>query len=814
MRSWHVKVYVTLLALGFAVHAVQGQGTTFDFKKISALRFPAAMSGGAESLITPATVWKPASGIHTTSVAKDAPLRLRARNGDFLKASMEDGEMRIETLAEFTPLAEKERVKPTVLSGQMCTRIKGAEACETYRVSFSYRMSHSEGFLGACILWQYDGKGEKTGKQLTLKLTDFDDDFISFAREIAIYPNTEMIEMYMRIDGIGVLQVKNLSFSRAHAKRPIEVMLGTMGLLDNTFAVGENQCGALGFAWRTTDAVPRAMASYSFSLYLPAGFEYLGNGFSCGAKVERTPDGGSNITLPVRRNLQPPNRQFNDYRILGVCVTAKSGAKRGKAELKTFYEGKEIADPLLFDIYAMPPVKAVAVPERILFGFSLGGNYADYDTDVANRLFAQTAAAAGSRCVVMGGDNPQARFPFYRDAGFTKILPAWAGCANGYILDAKAKSIPEEARFKVRDPKTAYMSFANRGICPQEIYEEGPFFKDVFLPALKKILAGADGLWANWEPYVFAGQGCSCKRCEAKRSAFKGEDHDFRSKEHAKVVKTIDKWVRHFCGTDSMGFLPGVSAKQMMKSWRRVYGKSEFKEYDYAASLKWIDPWGPYVYWDAQTPYAKMMHPTVLAFAAARDVREMTDADYGDEAPELMAFPHGLQGVTWITQPEYLEMEYDAHFFNRWRACCAYYFPRGYDARYWRAIANASERAAKYERFILDGKCADATTYAVPSKGFPVCDKLKEYLDGVKNASLLQSAAFELEGKRVVAVFNFADDREAQFTLKAIDLPIGRYSVVREDGKAFGTWSEVELANGIAASVPATRTRVFMIDKL
>ena len=63
-------------------------------------------------------------------------------------------------------------------------------------------------------------------------------------------------------------------------------------------------------------------------------------------------------------------------------------------------------------------------------------------------------------------------------------------------------------------------------------------------------------------------------------------------------------------------------------------------------------------------------------------------------------------------------------------------------------------------------------------------------------------------------MFNFSDDREARFTLKATDLPSGRYSVVREDGKDFGTWSEVELAKGIAASVPATRTRVFMIDKL
>ena len=808
MRS---TIVAALTAFGAAVSLSAGQGTTFDFGKISEARFSSKSAGGAESLITQETDWRQGSGIHSVEVAKDSPLRERARRGEFVRTSMSAEEMRIETLGEFSALAKRENVKPDILSGQMCTKVRGAAPGETYRVSFSYMMSHVEGRMGYCIIWQYGADGERTGKQTTLKLTDFDDDFISFTREISVYPGTETIEFHMRIDGIGVLRVKNIYFGRVVAGRPLELELATMGLLDNSFAVGEGQCGALAFAWRATDAAARAVTSYSFELRLPEGFEYLGNTFADGAAVAKAADGGSVVSFAAKGGIAGPLRHFNGYRLLGVCVSAKAGARRGKAELKAFYKGKETADPLRFDIFAVPPVKAAAVPKRILCGFSLGGNYADYDTDAAKRLFAQTAADSGSRCVVMGGDTPQLRYPFYREAGFSKILPAWGGCADGYILNGKCKNIPEEARFKVRDPKTAHTSFTDRGICPQEIYGEGPFFTNVFLPALRKILDGADGLWANWEPYVFSGQGCVCARCEAKRAAFAGEDHDFRSKEHAKVVKTIDKWARAFCGVDSMGFVPGVSARQMMSSWRRVYGKSEFKEYDYAASLKWIDPWGPYVYWDAQTPYAKMMQPTLLAFVAARDVRETTDADYGDKAPVLMAFPHGVQGTTWVTQPEYLEMEYDAHFFNRWLACCAYYFPRGYDARYWRAVANAAGRAARYEGFILDGRRADDTTCVVPPKGFPVCGKLKEYIDCKGSGSFLQSAAFELGGKRVVAVFNFADDRDADFTLKAAGLAPGKYRVVREDGVDFGTWSAAELEKGVAASVPATRTKVFEI---
>ena len=790
-----------------------GGGTTFDFKALSHERVARLAAKGGASIVAEGTPWALKAEIHSRSLPKKHELR-RTVDG-YVRGTLEDGEMRIATDASYGAAAAAAGIAPGTLSGAYETRLQlPGSSGGVYRVSFDYMMTHSADNKGGFLIWQYDAAGKTVGKLKVMKLVDFDDDFIPFSSTFEALPGAVSLRVSCRIYGIGELRMKNIRLAPEVVNRPFETMLAVMGSLDGTFAVGEGQMGALCFGWRQTDDTKYDRRGFSFELDLPAGFEYLGNSFARQADAVAAPDGSTTVKLLFNTKYDGKlRRNYGPFKYLGVAVRARPGARRGDAVFRLFHDGREMAEPCRFRLEAVPPVAGTA-PKRLMGGYDLGGAYATYDSPEARKAFADLTVAAGMRCLVLSGDT-EAIVPALRAAGVSRILASWSGCCNGYVLDAKCKDIPEEARFKVRDPEPARASLTSRGICPQEIYGEGPFFTNVFLPALKEKLKGADGLWANWEPYIFNGQGCACARCEAKRAAFAGEDHDFRSKEHAKVVKTVDKWVRRFTDAKTtMGFLPGVSAKQMTTGWRRVYGRSEFKEYDYAASLEWIEPWGPYVYWDSSTPYAKMMHPTVLTFAAAKNVREMTDADYGEKAPKLMAYPQGTQGASWVTQPEYLGMAYDAHFFNRWHACLAYYFPRGYDARYWKAVADAMTRAARYEDFILDGARCDGKAFAVPPEGYPVCRKPEEYLDGVENVSLLQSVAYELNGELAVAVFNYYDDRACRFRLCCRGLAEGKYRLVDEAGADYGVKSAADLAAGVELSISPTRTLVFEVRKL
>jgi hypothetical protein len=186
-----------------------------------------------------------------------------------------------------------------------------------------------------------------------------------------------------------------------------------------------------------------------------------------------------------------------------------------------------------------------------------------------------------------------------------------------------------------------------------------------------------------------------------------------------------------------------------------------------------------------------------------------------------MSFPQGIQGSGfWAVQPQWLSMSLDSFFFNRWESSVIYFFPSGYDARYWRGFAEATTRAAKYEDFVLDGERVDAKTLLFPCNTYYAapCRYVTTFVPSYRNVPLLQQASYEKDGARIVAVFNFWERGEAFFSLKAIALPPGDYEIVDEDGVLYPSkswrrlWSAEELHHrGAFLYVGAARTRVFGI---
>ena len=130
-----------------------------------------------------------------------------------------------------------------------------------------------------------------------------------------------------------------------------------MGLLDNAFAVGEGQMGALCFGWRQTDDTKYDRGRFSFALELPRGYDFLGSSFA--RKTERTPaaDGGSRIDLSFEPSYDgKARRDYGPFKYLGVAVRAQRGAQRGAATFRVLYDGREVADPVTFDLCTVPSV--------------------------------------------------------------------------------------------------------------------------------------------------------------------------------------------------------------------------------------------------------------------------------------------------------------------------------------------------------------------------------------------------------------------------------------------------------------------------
>jgi hypothetical protein len=425
--------------------------------------------------------------------------------------------------------------------------------------------------------------------------------------------------------------------------------------------------------------------------------------------------------------------------------------------------------------------------------------------------------------------------------GIRYVIANLSTCANGYMMGFWNDLPPEDVRFVFdKTPaKGEHMNQRGRSVCPIAVYSESSWFRNEYLPQLARNLKGADGLWANWELYMYVDRGCFCKKCRRAFADFIGGDEvklkaqwprialdryrsqweDFRSREHGRVVRTIDRHVTALTGgKKSLGFIPGVEWADMSSCWREENLAAQYRPISYVGDLKWIEPWGPYAAWESNEPYFYLKYKPIAPFFAAADLRRQIDKDYPrPKRPKLMAYPQGVQGGTWVSQPEAIAMSLDSYFFNRWESSMLYHFPKGADARYWRRFSESATRAARYEDWIFEGRetTSFVSVHPVAEYARPIAYATR-FVPWSKNASMLQARAFSYGGVRIVAVLNFWQKGEAFFDLKARGLD-GKFRLVDEDGVIYirddgsELWSASELAAGVRLMVGASRTKVYEI---
>ena len=717
-----------------------------------------------------------------------------------------------------------------------------------YRIMFRYKMKHAKlpigGSGGIALVYRQswsekqlaNGKkgnpGQTTGRLVYINLQNAASEWNLATADFSFEPQHAGAYLRVALQGEGSVEFKDVEIRRiAEADEPeVRITAEPSSSLDGRFAVPEGQCGLVTCVWSKREAEKR----------------YHGGKI----EVRTSVTGDFEILESPKRCGTPWAAKDNFWNTLGTVVKATGGAgSEGELRFEVFYEGKRVSNVESVRLYTVPAIHARA-PKRYTVGFSVGGTYMTLEDPAARAKYMSDCVDWGVRTVV----SRQNLVADWRKAGVRTVL-ADAVAANGYGIATYCR--PEERPADERFVSLASLNLpdfpGNRNnekqfakySCPISVYEEKPFFRDVVVPYMRERLRGFDGNWANWEPYETDGQGCFCTNCakafarylkvpEAEvlkdwpRCALKGktakgryadQEPRFRSLEHAKLIRTLDKYVTRFTGGEkSMGFIPGVGFDQVTSIWREYEIANYYQPHDYMADLKWIEPWGPYTHWKSHTPYIPFKGDVLRSWCAAKDIRETLGREFGAKAPKIQSYPQGAQCEGWITQPEWLEMSMDAFFLNRWESTSVYFFPKGYDARWWRAFANHVTRAGRYEKYVWDGRRADGTVtlravaeYAAPAAY--VGGRFPQFRD----VPLLQSATYGLGGSRMVAVLNYWDFGEAFFRLSATDLPVGEYAILDEEGmlwtkdREHATWSAADLARGLVLVVPATRTRVFEI---
>lgn len=491
--------------------------------------------------------------------------------------------------------------------------------------------------------------------------------------------------------------------------------------------------------------------------------------------------------------------------------------------------------------FAVLPEIRTARPKRYANG-SFCGNAFDFDDSHAVERLARFYADAGVSWLIPPAATNYPALDAWRRNGIRIVTPDAGGhCANGYQLgDGK---VPPSDLFRLAAPlEREFEWLSDRSVCPSAVIGRSDYCKSVVEEVIvRHLTGGVDGLWANWEPYMYYAKGCVCEKCgrafadflgrtwhsiraDWPKCAFPGgrfadRGKAFRSHLHGRMMRVLDACVRRATGgTRSFGLVPGIHFEQMLSGWRNSPLMAESRPIDFADDFRWINLWGPYLPWHSHLPYEEERGRYVGPWLVAYDLRHAVDRDYpAGRRPKILSAPQGTC-ADWLTEPENFEMLFDAAFFNRLEACAPWTFPAGADARYWRAFANATGRAAKYEDIVLDGADVRSNVFlrTVSEYASPVKKALRN-MPWATDLSQLLFNAYEKDGVRIVALFNCWQKGEAFVSLRLSGLPDGEYEIVSDDGvlrapsREKTTYGARELDYGVSLVVGAARCRVFEI---
>lgn len=833
-----MKRFLALLLSGSALF-LYGKSTGFDrggvsidFSKISQERFAGEKKGSADLLTPnwrPGTVFVHSSDPRAQKVrSKALPLIKFQKTANVLK-TVKPGAIADDAVAgKYARSISASWTQKITLPDR-----KGGE----YRLRFRSKV-HSAGTTGGCMplvvvtVKKADGKSTTLVKVFKGGSKEFQENEIQFH-----FPeNSVSAFFYLRLDGCGTMEITPPQLEKVKHAYPVEIDLHPNGKMDNIFAISRNDPAIIALVLkRNVPAKELKMKELRFEVTLPEGVEFV----DTAQPLKLISRNGQKLIFDAsfweKRLLM-----FNGYEThmkLAFLVTTKApvGSLPQPVRCRLTDGGKALTDVNTFRIKVIPQIKSAALSSSFLIGYQPMGLYINFDTLRGREMFARFSGRTGFGWVGHKFNVETAKL--YRKYGTKIITPELYWLANGYRVGAKK---PEYARFK---PLSKTASFdVNNATCPAAVYNKTPFYTEIFEPYLKENLKELDGVIANWEPFMFHGQGCFCDRCcdefadfvkiprkEMKKMwpkelTITGKLHKqgvrFRSLQHAKLVKTIHQSVNKYT-SGKAGFIPEVVWITCADTLARGGANAEHDPLDYAGSLTCFDPWGPYTGWPSLEPYNYTKALNLDTYIAAKRVRRFMKERLGDKCPKLVALPHGLQGKFWVTTPEAMAMEVTGFFVQGYHSALLYLFPQGYDNRYWSVMARCNDQIARNEEFVFKGKRVTETVSVAPVTPFPRPKKriAPRYLKDPPPESLLQVEAFRKGETLLAAVGNYWEKGDVFFKLKvkglkkqtlyAVSEAAFNRSFVNNKGTFF---TGAELEKGVTLHAGALRWAFFRVE--
>jgi hypothetical protein len=656
------------------------------------------------------------------------------------------------------------------------------------------------------------------------------------------------VSFYLKLYGCGEAFVDDVQLRSAKMVEGVTIKIIPMSFLDNTFCLAQGKPAMIGFCGKNEAGVK--ITKPFLRVKLPAEVKLIGvrDILKIVEKKNVTENGKKYIQYKIDLRTYRGAIKKDSYATWNmVALMLESGAKPGTIFPASYQyiDGAYATSWEKFNLKIIPAPAKVIAPKRFKVApmFARDGSFSD---SKAAKKLSEFIRDAGFNSI--HGQFPKTQNEELKKAGIERNSQIYYIC-NGYRIGQKKK--PESVLFKLADG--SYRTKPREAICPVEVYTQGKYYREAVIPIIRDYLVTkdlADQIMSNWEPYMFNFKGCFCDRCkdefvkyskEPKADIYKAWAKDilvkyrdkwvkFRSWQHGKLVKTLEQTCQKIgkeAGKDSH-FIPEVAWSALTEGGRDHFAQNDPR--DYMDSLPVIEPWGPYVFFDFTRPYIYNTGIHLITYEAGKNIKKYV-AKYvpnKKKRPALIAFPHGIQCDTWVTEPEAISFEMLCYFVNGWNGAFLYYMPRGYDARWWNAATEANRLISAYENLVFDGKRIDtAKVKAVspmPSSKLPSYwregGNFLQKIPTLANATILNTVEYKLGNKRLVAVGNFWQKAECFYNLSIPGLNANaKYAVTQPIEKRCFTatakrryFTGKELANGILLQVGALRWSFYVIE--
>ena len=408
-----------------------------------------------------------------------------------------------------------------------------------------------------------------------------------------------------------------------------------------------------------------------------------------------------------------------------------------------------------------------------------------------NSILINDNLRAGGQSVEARFRSPEEVFRQANNAGLRTILQAdrFSNCYRFSNYPFRRK-VPKSAWFVSGNGKTLTGVFD-----PAYIMAKGEWFlKSLDYSLMEMTKYNCNTVWSNWEPhqYILA-KGCFSKASLAQFAKHSGLDEQeilkmppkeialkyrekllkFQAWQFGQCMKIInerfaeyqkktgkeatleacfgpmflqeydpDGWAPDYrLGFDSDQWLP---YHKVASSWQYTFFKSNEMKNE---TLKKLKDLGYRRKETAKHGFASTSHKNT--YDAVESYTGYLKAFCKKKSLPEIPYVHLINGSlenNWVVEPDAIRLQMLAAFVGGAEGVNLYYFPKGYDARYWQAARDANDKIAFYEEMVMGG------TPSQESVDFKVLSNfqgLKEYSDRVIYR------CFKHQGKLVLAVCNF-----------------------------------------------------------